>query len=802
MAMSPVSGADPGEPSTLPSELAPTPGPPASANAAAVRASVSVTTTRARPWLRWLITSHLVFGLLIVAMAAWMLQTGYNAQQQRALVAVRNLAVEMGKDVAAEFGRIDLALLNVKTRVEDLHGPLTGHGAAIETILREQMALVPELETLRFADAEGVVRHGLGNQAGQTVNLSDRDYFIAARGDVRPQLIVSEPLDGRITGRSLVALARRIDDADGRFAGIVFTGVSSEGLRKLFAGVDIGQHGAISLRSTNLRLVARQTRDTTGPAPIGSNKVSVELSDQLQRSPQAGSYIARTAIDGIERANAYTAVAPYPLIVIAGLATDDFLAPWRRQAAQTAAIVLLIWLGLAVSARVVQRAWRAEDRLAAALVTASERNSTMLLTSGDAVHVLDRGGRLVEMSASFASLLGASRERLLGRHVSSWDAALAPAVIEGWLRDLAVGDDRRFETRHRRDDGGLVDVEVVATAVSVTGDEYIYCCARDVSERRRTQRELAQAHADLQDLYDHAPCGYHQLDAAGRFLKINNTEANWLGSTPEALVGRDIRDFLDAESRERFDHNFEKFKAQGWIEDVELVLVAPDDAQYVQTGLRPRRVSASASVIYAPDGSYLASRSVLMDVTAQRRAQERIDHLAFHDELTGLPNRRLLDDRLHQALAAARRSDRPLALCYLDLDGFKNVNDRYGHAAGDALLVEVGRRLGQVLRLVDTASRVGGDEFVLVLANLDTVEAYVPVVERVLAELALPCDIGVDDLVHITASAGVAVYPLDAAEARGLMQLADAALYQAKAAGKNRVCRHAQRSEPAAGLGG
>lgn len=789
MATSHVSGADPVEPSTLPNELA----PPPSSTAAAAQASVSMATTRTRPWVRWLITSHLVFGLLILAMAAWMLQTGYNAQQQRALVAVRNLAVEMGKDVAAEFGRIDLALLNVKNRVEDLRGPLAGHGPAIETILREQMALVPELETLRFADAEGVVRHGLGNQSGQTVNLSDRDYFIAARGDVRPRLIVSEPLDGRITGRSLVALVRRIDDADGRFVGIVFTGVSSEGLRKLFAGVDIGQHGAISLRSTNLRLVARQTRDAKGPAPIGSNKVSVELSDQLLRSPQAGSYIARTAIDGVERANAYTAVPPYPLIVIAGLATDDFLAPWRRQAAQTAAIVLLIWLGLAVSARVVQRAWRAEERLAQALVAASERNSTMLLTSGDAVHVLDRGGHLVEMSASFASLLGAGRERLLGRHVTSWDAALAPAVIEGWLRDLQVGDARRFETRHRRDDGGLVDVEVVATAVSVTGDEYIYCCARDVSERRRTQRDLAQAHADLQDLYDHAPCGYHQLDAQGRFLKINNTEANWLGSTPEALVGRDIRDFLDADSRERFDLSFEKFKAQGWIEDVEFVLVAPDDAQHVQTGLRPRRVSASASVIHAPDGSYLASRSVLMDVTAQRRAQERIDHLAFHDELTGLPNRRLLDDRLHQAMAAASRSDRPLALCYLDLDGFKAVNDCHGHAAGDALLVEVGRRLSQVLRLVDTASRIGGDEFVLLLSNLDDAQAYGPVVERVMTELALPYDIGVDREVHMTASAGVALYPLDASEARALMQLADAALYQAKAAGRNCVRRHAAR---------
>lgn len=158
---------------------------------------------------------------------------------------------------------------------------------------------------------------------------------------------------------------------------------------------------------------------------------------------------------------------------------------------------------------------------------------------------------------------------------------------------------------------------------------------------------------------------------------------------------------------------------------------------------------------------------------------------AFYDALTHLPNRHLLKDRLKQALALAARSRNKVAVCYLDLDGFKNVNDQYGHAAGDSLLVEAAKRLTLSLRQHDTVARIGGDEFVVVITELHSFEDCQILLDRVLTDLAQPVVIE-GHLVHITASIGVCMSHTHGADPGTLIDLADKAMYQAKTTGKNR----------------
>jgi diguanylate cyclase (GGDEF)-like protein len=175
---------------------------------------------------------------------------------------------------------------------------------------------------------------------------------------------------------------------------------------------------------------------------------------------------------------------------------------------------------------------------------------------------------------------------------------------------------------------------------------------------------------------------------------------------------------------------------------------------------------------------------MMTDVTAQHRYQEQVEHIAFHDALTGLPNRLLLADRVGQAAAGAVRSGHLAAVAYLDLDGFKAVNDTHGHEAGDQLLREVARRMEGCVRAGDTVARVGGDEFVLVLCGLtDTIQCD-HILQRVLQEIAKPIRVlgGVD--VAVSGSIGVAVCPTDSQEPRDLMSAADGAMYAAKRAGK------------------
>jgi len=179
------------------------------------------------------------------------------------------------------------------------------------------------------------------------------------------------------------------------------------------------------------------------------------------------------------------------------------------------------------------------------------------------------------------------------------------------------------------------------------------------------------------------------------------------------------------------------------------------------------------------------------DITEDCTRQEEIEKMAFIDPLTHLPNRRLMEDRLQQALAFAARTEKLVAVCVMDLDGFKTVNDTFGHEAGDAVLVEVAGRLQQVVRANDTVARLGGDEFVLLLAGLNDVGEAEEILERTLAAVRAPVRLAGEQPACVSASIGLAVFPYDAQLADDLLRRSDAAMYAAKRQGRDR-CKRAQ----------
>jgi diguanylate cyclase (GGDEF)-like protein/PAS domain S-box-containing protein len=194
----------------------------------------------------------------------------------------------------------------------------------------------------------------------------------------------------------------------------------------------------------------------------------------------------------------------------------------------------------------------------------------------------------------------------------------------------------------------------------------------------------------------------------------------------------------------------------------------------------------SIDTVRDPEGTVIQYVAVFSDITQSKQHEADLDRIAHYDPLTGVPNRRLLDDRLGQALARARRSGKSLAVCFFDLDGFKQVNDQHGHAAGDQLLREISTRLLNTLRGDDTLARIGGDEFALLLGDLETPAEIAQVLERVLGTVNTPVRVGEGAIVRISASVGATLYPADAADADALLRHADHAMYQAKEAGKNR----------------
>jgi diguanylate cyclase (GGDEF)-like protein len=186
-----------------------------------------------------------------------------------------------------------------------------------------------------------------------------------------------------------------------------------------------------------------------------------------------------------------------------------------------------------------------------------------------------------------------------------------------------------------------------------------------------------------------------------------------------------------------------------------------------------------------PDRIEEGSIFVYIDISARKERESRIQHLADHDALTGLLNRRLLEDRLAQALTLARRNEAMVAVMLIDLDGFKAVNDQFGHLTGDYVLRTVARRLKDCVRESDTIARLGGDEFVVLLAGQRSAEDSTVVAEKILGALAEPVAAG-GRRFEIGASIGISIFPRDGANAEQLLKHADAAMYRVKEAGKNR----------------
>ena len=201
-----------------------------------------------------------------------------------------------------------------------------------------------------------------------------------------------------------------------------------------------------------------------------------------------------------------------------------------------------------------------------------------------------------------------------------------------------------------------------------------------------------------------------------------------------------------------------------------------------------RHFVVSGQPRFAIDGAFLGYRGVGRDVTEIARARERIASLAYSDTLTGLANRTSLGPAMEQAIERARRNASRLSGLFIDLDGFKEINDVHGHAAGDAFLVEVARRLRHSLRASDLIARLGGDEFFVVLEQVQDLAAVERVINKLVAELLRPFDLPGGAKARIFASIGVSVFPDDAADAAALMDHADQAMYSAKKAGKNAYC--------------
>lgn len=349
-----------------------------------------------------------------------------------------------------------------------------------------------------------------------------------------------------------------------------------------------------------------------------------------------------------------------------------------------------------------------------------------------------------------------------------------------------VGFDLELETYTAK--GNKIDVR--ATCI-VTFEEGIPICLtgifQNISTQKKHERKLEQTNLDLANansaltlaasVFSHAGECIIITDISGIIVEVNKTFTVITGYSREEAIGQNPR-FLKSgrQSPEFYADMWQALLKEGYWSG-EVWNRRKDGEVYA--------VMTTISAVRNDQGNITHFVSLGNDITPMKKHQNQLEHIAHYDVLTDLPNRTLLADRLSQAMLQCKRNEKSLAVVFLDLDGFKYVNDTYGHAIGDELLIEVSVRMKEALREGDTLSRIGGDEFVAVLADLDKVEDCEPVLERLLLAVSEPISIG-NIVLKISASLGVTLYPQDNVDADRLMRHADQAMYIAKESGKNR----------------
>jgi diguanylate cyclase (GGDEF)-like protein/PAS domain S-box-containing protein len=312
-----------------------------------------------------------------------------------------------------------------------------------------------------------------------------------------------------------------------------------------------------------------------------------------------------------------------------------------------------------------------------------------------------------------------------------------------------------------------------------------------------SEEELKRSKEFLHRIINSIPDPVFVKDKHHRWIVINEAYARFVGKPIEALIGQSVYEVFPAvQAKEFWDQDDWVFRNQIEQENEETFTNLQGLQYHIATKRSLHRDSAGNVLLVGVIRDITKRKSIedaLKRTTAElsrsnaqlRMSQDHLSYLANHDSLTGLPNRKLFNERLVEALVWARQGKQQIALLFLDLDGFKSVNDTLGHGVGDMLLQAVARRLSTCLRSSDTVARLGGDEFVVILPAIPGEEEVQRVAQKILSTLREPFSLD-HHVVQVTTSIGISLYPNDAEDAEELLQIADNAMYEAKKLGKNR----------------
>ena len=693
-----------------------------------------------------------------------------------------NLTSSLIQHAELTFRTADAILLGVAERLE--HEPLNAASRErLKAWFTREVNSSAQFTAFGVLDEHGtMVVNMLGDEAPGA--FADRDYFTYHRSHNDDALRIGHPVRSRLPGQWLIPVTRRFNKADGTFGGIAIAAINPQYFQDIYGRLELGDNSAVVLATTDGTLLVRRP---FVEANVGRDMTTTHIFPQVQRA-RTGSVEIKASIDGVTRYNSFEKGNTYPIFVVVAQNMDELLAPWRasaiRQLIGTAVIACLILLMGAF-------VWRATKSLAGnslELRRTNDRFDAALANMPAGLSMFDADGRLMVWNQRYLDLYRMSAD-VVRRGADIYDIvahrkqtggldADAKTYVNEFRQQLRETGKSENTTRLRN--GRMISV--VNTAMPGGGWVAIH---EDITERMGDEEALFNQAADLARInmrfgtaLSNMTQGLSMFDERKRLVVWNKRFVE-LYDVPERFlkVGTPYEDIV----ADRFTRGLTKAAADPATiaSKVAELSALPTNSQRVDEMADGRLILLTRQPMAG--GGWL---SIMEDITERRRAEAEIVHLARHDVLTGLPNRAQFNEKLEEA-GRLKRGGASVTLMMLDLDRFKTINDTLGHPAGDALLVEVGRRLKTTVRETDLLARLGGDEFAIIQEGGDSPhEGAIALALRIINAIGQPFELNGFE-VNIGTSIGIAMAPEHGSEPEGLLKSADLALYTAKAEGRN-----------------
>ena len=517
------------------------------------------------PLLARLVSGIVLIDLLVVIVAAFSLARSFDNYQHRAEINVQNLTNVLAQNIDSTVDRVDLGLQIAAEEIERQIARDKPDTEALNRFLARLQKRLPWVIGLRSTDEQGWVNYGTDVPKDSKISLTDRLYFIEHRGHPNLGLFINKPVISRINKTWVINFARRLNFPDGRFAGVVFANISLENFSKMFAVVDVGQHGAINLRDQGISLIMRHPLPPDIADSVGKKDISPEFQAMIATGQTTGTFHTPVSFDHVARVVSYRKIDSLPMVVSVGLAEDDFLLEWRDEVLLTAGLVTLFILISALGCLLIARAWKKQLAIIEHLAHEEERFHTVADYPYDWEYWEGTDHQILYMSPSC--------ERVTGY--------FSAAFIETpeLLMQVIHADDRELLDRHPHDANHPRPTEMDFRIVRADGETrwISHCCqavfGRDgryighrVSNRDITDRHLFETEINrLAQAADQNPTGIMMTNLEGELTYTNMAYTRITGFAFGEMYGKPHRELIATEITDEEFNESRKFLAAGKI---------------------------------------------------------------------------------------------------------------------------------------------------------------------------------------------------------------------------------------------